>query len=164
MVTRPSYVPKLLVVLSFVVLSALMSPAQTQTSSAAQPDSTKAAPAPNKPEDKSLVEGAQEQFKKLHDYVHPPEPVKDMGDPSVKVWADLRTALYYCPGSKQYGHTPKGKYLTQKDAQDSNFESALRVPCPKESVVEAKKPAKKTSKTASKKSAPATGTNSKQSN
>ena len=116
-------------------------------------DSSKAAgkAAPADSSSHGLMDGAQEQIKKLHDYMNPPQPVKDMGNPDVKVWADLHTALYYCPGSKQYGHTSKGKYLTQKDAQDSAFEPALRVPCPPEAAAPVKsksaKPAKSAKKT-----------------
>ncbi len=109
------------------------------------------------PPSKGLVEGAQDQIKKLQDYVNPPEKPKDRGNPDVKVWADLHTALYYCPGSKQYGHTKKGKYMTQREAQDFNFDSALRVPCPPEPPVTAKA---KPTKAATKKPAPATSATS----
>jgi hypothetical protein len=120
-------------------------------------DTSKTAPSKTAPADNAnhgLVEGAQEQIKRLQDYVNPPQPVKDMGNPEVKVWADLHTALYYCPGSKQYGHTSKGKYFTQKEAQDSNFEPALRVPCPPEPPASVKTKSAKPAKTA-KKTAPA---------
>jgi hypothetical protein len=52
-----------------------------------------------------------------------------MGNPDVKVWVDLQTALYYCPGTDLYGSTPKGKYTTQGDAQQDQFEPAYRRPC-----------------------------------
>jgi hypothetical protein len=58
----------------------------------------------------------------------PPAPVY-MGNPDTRVWVDLHTALYYCPGSDLYGNTPKGKYTTQRDAQQDQFEPALRKVC-----------------------------------
>jgi hypothetical protein len=59
----------------------------------------------------------------------PPPPAPYMGDPNVKVWVDLQSALYYCPSAELYGKTPKGKYTTQGDAQIDQFEPAFRRPC-----------------------------------
>ena len=58
----------------------------------------------------------------------PPVPV-DHGNPSVQVWVDLHTALYYCPGTDLYGKTPSGKYTTQRDAQLDQFQPAYRETC-----------------------------------
>jgi len=58
----------------------------------------------------------------------PPAPAY-MGDPNVKVWVDLQSALYYCPSADLYGKTSKGKFTTQGDAQLDQFEPALRRPC-----------------------------------
>ncbi|HET7209181.1 MAG TPA: GAF domain-containing protein [Terriglobales bacterium] len=60
--------------------------------------------------------------------VPPPTPAY-MGDPSTKVWEDLQTALYYCPGMDLYGATPKGRFTTQAEAQQDSFEPAFRKPC-----------------------------------
>jgi len=60
--------------------------------------------------------------------VPPPAPAYK-GNPSVTVWEDERTALYYCPGADLYGKTEKGKFSTQKDAQQDQFEPAFRRPC-----------------------------------
>jgi DNA-binding NarL/FixJ family response regulator len=51
------------------------------------------------------------------------------GNPDIKVWIDLHTGLYYCPGSDVYGKSGKGKYETQREAQVDRFEPALRKPC-----------------------------------
>jgi putative methionine-R-sulfoxide reductase with GAF domain len=51
------------------------------------------------------------------------------GNPDTKVWVDLHTALYYCPGTDLYGKTPKGKFTTQRDAQLDQFEPAYRKAC-----------------------------------
>lgn len=58
----------------------------------------------------------------------PAAPV-DLGDPNIQVWVDVHTALYYCPGSELYGKTPGGKFTTQRDAQQDQFEPALRKVC-----------------------------------
>ena len=58
----------------------------------------------------------------------PPPPII-LGNPSVQVWEDLHTALYYCPGTDLYGKTPDGKFTTQRDAQLDQFEPAARRSC-----------------------------------
>ncbi len=58
-----------------------------------------------------------------------PQPPEDKGDPSIQVWVDLHTALYYCPGADRYGKTPRGKYATQRDAQLDEYQPAYRKPC-----------------------------------
>jgi GAF domain-containing protein len=58
-----------------------------------------------------------------------PEPPQDKGNPGVQVWIDLRTALYYCPGTDLYGKTPQGKFSTQREAQLDQFEPAYRKAC-----------------------------------
>ena len=59
----------------------------------------------------------------------PPAPVY-MGNPDTQVWVDVHTALYYCPGSDLYGKTADGKFSSQKDAQQDQFEPANRKACP----------------------------------
>ena len=51
----------------------------------------------------------------------------------IKVWVDLNTGLYYCPGADSYGRTRSGRYLNQADARLGNFEPALRRECTMES-------------------------------
>jgi hypothetical protein len=60
--------------------------------------------------------------------VPPPSPVY-RGNPDTRVWEDERTALYYCPGADLYGKTERGKFSTQRDAQQDQFEPASRRPC-----------------------------------
>ncbi len=59
----------------------------------------------------------------------PPAPV-DMGNPNAQVWVDVHTALYYCSGSDLYGKTADGKFTTQRDAQQDQFEPSNRKACP----------------------------------
>lgn len=60
----------------------------------------------------------------------PPPAVSYAGNPEARVWVDTRTALYYCEGTGQYGKTPGGKFTSQRDAQQDQFEPAHRKPCP----------------------------------
>jgi DNA-binding NarL/FixJ family response regulator len=57
------------------------------------------------------------------------EPPTYTGNPDTKVWIDLHTGLYYCPGADLYGKTGKGKYEKQREAQEDRFEPAARKPC-----------------------------------
>ncbi len=58
-----------------------------------------------------------------------PAPPVNMGKPEIRVWIDTHTALYYCPGSELYGKTPGGRFTTQGDAQQDQFEPASRRVC-----------------------------------
>jgi hypothetical protein len=60
----------------------------------------------------------------------PAHPPVLSGNPDVRVWVDVHTALYYCPGSDLYGKTPGGHFASQHDAQVDEFEPASRVACP----------------------------------
>jgi len=59
-----------------------------------------------------------------------PAPVVHLqGDPSINVWVDPHTALYYCPGSEPYGKTADGHFSSQHEAQMDAFEPAGRSVC-----------------------------------
>ena len=57
-----------------------------------------------------------------------PEPA-DPGNPDTKVWIDVHTALYYCPGADLYAKTPGGRTATQREAQQDQFQPAMRKAC-----------------------------------
>jgi len=59
-----------------------------------------------------------------------PPPAVNLGNPSAQVWVDVHTALYYCSDSELYGKTADGKFTSQKDAQQDQFEAANRKSCP----------------------------------
>lgn len=59
----------------------------------------------------------------------PPDMPEDKGNPTVQVWVDTHSALYYCPGADLYGKTPKGKFATQREAQLDQFQPAYRKAC-----------------------------------
>jgi two-component system, NarL family, response regulator NreC len=58
-----------------------------------------------------------------------PTPVYTGGNPDTKVWIDLHTAIYYCPGTPLYGKTARGRFARQQDALNDHFEPAERKPC-----------------------------------
>jgi ribosomal protein L40E len=59
-----------------------------------------------------------------------PAPVVHLqGDPSVNVWVDSHTALYYCQGDEQFQKTTDGRLTSQREAQMDRFEPASRTPC-----------------------------------
>jgi GAF domain-containing protein len=100
----------------------------TNTPQTAATSSTPAKPkrkAPPPPPKLSLFE----QFLVSMGLAEPPAAPSYTGNPNVPVWVDVHTALYYCPGSEQYGKTPQGKIASQHDAQLDQFEPASRKVC-----------------------------------
>jgi DNA-binding NarL/FixJ family response regulator len=59
----------------------------------------------------------------------PPTPAPGAGNPETKVWIDVRTGLYYCPGEPAYGKTARGRFARQQDAERDQFQPADRKPC-----------------------------------
>jgi|CZKR01.1.fsa_nt_gi hypothetical protein len=46
------------------------------------------------------------------------------GKPDVKVWVNTRSGVYHCPGTRWYGNTKSGEYMTQKEAQEKGHRPA----------------------------------------
>jgi hypothetical protein len=53
----------------------------------------------------------------------------DPGDPAVKVWVNKTSHIYHCPGSRSYGTTKNGEYMTQKEAQAAGNRPANKKVC-----------------------------------
>jgi hypothetical protein len=51
------------------------------------------------------------------------------GNPSVKVWVNTSSGVYHCPGTRWYGNTKRGAYMTQKEAQEKGFRPAYNRVC-----------------------------------
>ena len=47
----------------------------------------------------------------------------------VKVWAEMQTGLYHCPGDASWGKGAQGKYMTQSEAIQDAFRPAHNQPC-----------------------------------
>lgn len=43
------------------------------------------------------------------------EPTR--GNPNAKVWVNTSSGVYHCPGTRWYGATKTGAYMTQREAQ-----------------------------------------------
>lgn len=61
----------------------------------------------------------------------PASPEKVHGNPRRRVWVDMKTGLYYCPGAAYYGFggRSRGKVMPQKDAEYEYFQPATGAPC-----------------------------------
>jgi hypothetical protein len=51
------------------------------------------------------------------------------GNPNVKVWVNTNSGAYHCPGTRWYGKTHEGEYMTQKEAQNKGYHPANKNPC-----------------------------------
>jgi len=51
------------------------------------------------------------------------------GNPDVKVWVNTNSGTYHCPGTRWFGKTHEGEYMTQKEAQNKGYHPANKNPC-----------------------------------
>ena len=51
------------------------------------------------------------------------------GNPDVKVWVNTASGVYHCPGTRWYGATKRGEYMTQKQAQEKGNRPAYGKVC-----------------------------------
>ncbi len=58
----------------------------------------------------------------------PPSQVPATAD-SVKVWVNLASSVYHCPGSDWYGKTKSGKYMSQAEAIAMGARTAYNKAC-----------------------------------
>ena len=47
----------------------------------------------------------------------------------IKVWVNTDSGTYHCPGTRWYGKTRAGEYMTQKEAQDKGYRPAANRAC-----------------------------------
>ncbi len=52
------------------------------------------------------------------------------GSPDIRVWVNANSGTYHCPGTRWYGKTKEGEYMTQKEAQEKGDRPAANQPCP----------------------------------
>ena len=57
-----------------------------------------------------------------------PAPTQQ-GNPSTKVWVNTRSGVYHCPGTRYYGNTKNGTYMTQAEAQKAGNRPAYGKAC-----------------------------------
>lgn len=51
------------------------------------------------------------------------------GDPNVTVWVNTDSGVYHCPGTRWYGKTKEGQYMSQKQAQAAGNRPAYGSVC-----------------------------------
>ena len=51
------------------------------------------------------------------------------GSPDVKVWVNTDSNVYHCPGTRWYGATKHGAYMTQAEAQKKGYRPAYGKVC-----------------------------------
>jgi hypothetical protein len=51
------------------------------------------------------------------------------GRADVKVWVNTKSGVYHCPGTRWYGNTKSGEYMTQKQAQEKGYRPAYGKVC-----------------------------------
>jgi hypothetical protein len=57
-------------------------------------------------------------------------PAPFVGNPDIQVWVNTETGIYHCPGTKWFKEKTKhGHYMTQKEAQERNYQPARRNLC-----------------------------------
>lgn len=51
------------------------------------------------------------------------------GNPDAKVWVNTSSDVYHCPGTRWYGNTKQGEFMTQRKAQDTGKRPAYGKVC-----------------------------------
>jgi hypothetical protein len=51
------------------------------------------------------------------------------GNPTVKVWVNTNSRVYHCPGTRWYGTTKRGEFMTQCEAQSKGYRPAYGATC-----------------------------------
>jgi hypothetical protein len=51
------------------------------------------------------------------------------GNPIVKVWVNTNSGVYHCPGTRWYGKTKSGRFMTQREAQSKGYRPAYGAVC-----------------------------------
>jgi len=51
------------------------------------------------------------------------------GNPTVKVWVNTNSGVYHCPGTRWYGTTKQGEFMSQQQAQRKGYRPAYGAAC-----------------------------------
>jgi len=51
------------------------------------------------------------------------------GNPTVTVWVNTNSGVYHCPGTRWYGKTKSGQFMTQREAQSKGNRPAYGAVC-----------------------------------
>ena len=58
-----------------------------------------------------------------------PVTAQSAGNPTVTVWVNTNSGVYHCPGTRWYGKTKSGQYMTQREAQSKGYRPAYGAVC-----------------------------------
>ena len=58
-----------------------------------------------------------------------PPQSQNAGNPEAQVWVNTKSGVYHCPGTRWYGATKQGVYMTQKEAQEKGYRPAYGKVC-----------------------------------
>ncbi len=47
----------------------------------------------------------------------------------IRVWVNTKSGIYHCPGSRWYGTTKQGKYMSECEALKAGYRAAYYRPC-----------------------------------
>lgn len=56
-------------------------------------------------------------------------PDRGQGSPEARVWVNTNSGVYHCPGTRWYGRTKEGLYLTQGEARAKGYRPAYGNDC-----------------------------------
>ena len=106
-------------------------PARDTSSAAVQPQP--AAKIQKNGQASSSSNGASGWLASLQSWFAPEPAARERveGNPHRRVWVDMKTGLYYCPGADYYGFggRERGKVMPQRDAEYEYFQPATGAPC-----------------------------------
>jgi len=54
---------------------------------------------------------------------------QSQGNPTVTVWVNTNSGVYHCPGTRWYGKTKSGQFMTQREAQAKGYRPAYGAVC-----------------------------------
>jgi hypothetical protein len=60
---------------------------------------------------------------------NPPQTAAVRQDATVRVWVNTSSGVYHCPGTKYFGATGRGKYLSEEDARSQGYRPAYGKTC-----------------------------------
>lgn len=55
--------------------------------------------------------------------------LQSAGNPSVRVWVNTNSGVYHCPGTRWYGNTKEGQFMSQREAQAKRYRPAYGIVC-----------------------------------
>ena len=57
------------------------------------------------------------------------DAAQSAGSANVKVWVNTNSGVYHCPGTRWYGSTKSGRFMTQREAQSKGYRPAYGAVC-----------------------------------